>query len=433
MPVRRIRLVAPTFVVAGIGISILAALPAEAAERPEDAAKRIAEKIKSDPGNLDSILNAYERLEASKSFDVFGHHAIHTALLDALSAVREPAVVEGAEKVLSQTARTAFPAQVLVLKAAIRSGFPVLRERAIAWLARAAESKNDRLCIWGVRLLADSRWSEAIDRLIELLRRDEAKNPPSLLASITAAELYRVLGNKGQGTAGEVQKNWEALGKKLPDSPDYGVAAGDQKTVVFFGDRISPFAVFAIDTSSSMLEKTRLRDEVARGRTGTGKDKDSKGSASGSTPKVAIVKEELKRAIAGLQSHTKFNILAYNASFTPWRGGSPLRLHTAGREAVRAAGEYAAQIPVAQGTNIHDTMAAALEIAEVETIYLLSDGIPSRGGSPAEIERRVAALNYLAGIRVVTYGFAAEAQGSYDEEFMKRLASKNWGWYRRLN
>ena len=42
-------------------------------------------------------------------------------------------------------------------------------------------------------------------------------------------------------------------------------------------------------------------------------------------------------------------------------------------------------------------------------------------------------MNYLAGVRVVAYGFAAEEGGSFDEEFMKRLASANWGWYRRLN
>ena len=70
----------------------------------------------------------------------------------------------------------------------------------------------------------------------------------------------------------------------------------------------------------------------------------------------------------------------------------------------------------------------ALKVKGVETIYLLSDGAPSRGGGPEEIKKRFAALNYLLGVRVVTYGFTGS-----DEKLMKDLAGRNWGWYRALN
>ena len=37
-------------------------------------------------------------------------------------------------------------------------------------------------------------------------------------------------------------------------------------------------------------------------------------------------------------------------------------------------------------------------------------------------------MNYLLGVRVVTYGFTGS-----DEKLMKDLADRNWGWYRALN
>ena len=89
---------------------------------------------------------------------------------------------------------------------------------------------------------------------------------------------------------------------------------------------------------------------------------------------------------------------------------------------------FARGLQPGSGTNIHDSLVLALKVRGVETIYLLSDGAPSRGGGPAEIKKRVEAMNYLLGVRVVTYGFTGS-----DEKLMKELANKNWGWYRALN
>jgi len=50
------------------------------------------------------------------------------------------------------------------------------------------------------------------------------------------------------------------------------------------------------------------------------------------------------------------------------------------------------------------------------------------GGNPDQIRKRVAAMNYLRGARVVTYGFTGSK-----EDLMRGLASKNWGWFRSLN
>ena len=93
-----------------------------------------------------------------------------------------------------------------------------------------------------------------------------------------------------------------------------------------------------------------------------------------------------------------------------------------------AAEGFAKSLQTGSGTTIHDSLALAQKVKGVEAIYLLSDGAPSRGVGPAEIKKLVAAMNYLLGVRLVTYGFTGS-----DEKLMKDLASRNWGRYRALN
>ena len=146
----------------------------------------------------------------------------------------------------------------------------------------------------------------------------------------------------------------------------------------------------------------------------------------GNSPKVDIVKGELAKAVGGLSRESLFTIIPYDGTATTWRGRGQLQPGT--RTNVLAAEGFARSLQPGSGTNIHDSLALALKVKGVETIYLLSDGAPSRGGGPAEIKKRVAAMNYLLGVRVVTYGFTGS-----DEKLMKDLASRNWGWYRALN
>lgn len=110
-----------------------------------------------------------------------------------------------------------------------------------------------------------------------------------------------------------------------------------------------------------------------------------------------------------------------------------MRLQPASGRNIDSAAAYARGLEVGRGTNIHDAVKTSLPVDELETIYLLSDGEPSVGGDKGQIERMLRAENYLRAVRVVTYGFTPEGSGSFDEEFMRRIARNNWGWYRRLN
>ena len=137
--------------------------------------------------------------------------------------------------------------------------------------------------------------------------------------------------------------------------------------------------------------------------------------------------------LKGLQPKSLFNILSYNSTFHSWQKQSALKLVEATASAVESASAFVRELKTDPMTNIHDTLAAALQVPDVDTIYLLSDGVPTKGGSPAEIERRAGALNYLRCARILTYGFTSDKPGDFDEAFMKRLAEQNRGWYLRVN
>lgn len=403
--------------------------PLHAAEKPRDVLKALVQKLDAGPSQVLSVLTAYSRIEAYEKFDIFGRHQIHKGLLAKLRRMDDDGLTRPVRMLLRSTARSRFPAQVIAMKALIGDRFPASREQRIDWLVEKATGRSEQLAVWGVRLLGESRWRESVDKLIELLREEEASDPTSFLASLLSAELYRVLGARGRGTAYAIRKKWEESGRKIPSKPDYALTGGGEVTVVFFGDRISPASVFCIDISSSMLQKATLK----QGSSGATAVKDRKRSGPRS-PKIEIVKKELVRALGGLQSHCRFNILSYDAEVAPWRESrGQIELHRAGSSTLRSAIEFAENLQAGRGTNIHDSLEAALKVEDVETVYLLSDGVPSRGGNQAQIEKMAAAMNYLRGVRIVTYGFTPEGSGSYDEAFMRRLAQENWGWYRRLN
>ncbi|MCZ6793883.1 MAG: hypothetical protein O7J95_09765 [Planctomycetota bacterium] len=405
---------------------------ADAREREQLAAltRAMVESIRKRPAASTRVLKRYSRIEATGSFDRAGRYALHRKLLGALRGSRDPSLLRVARSTLRLSPKTNLAAQVLVLKALVAPDFPGSREERIELLVRQAKGSSSRLQVWGLRLLGDSRWPEAVDAMIRLLDHEEASGRSgSFLWHLTSGELHRVLGSRqAHGIAATLRARWEKMGRKVPKKPDHGAPRG--VTVGFFGDKVSPRSVFVIDTSSSMRQLATLPGSggriVVKG--------DEKARLRGRRePKVEIVKRELERAVAVLQPIFKFNILSYSATFHPWKGSGKLRLHPATRENVASGRDFARTLTTDSGTNIYDSLEAAMSIPDVDTVYLLSDGQPSRGGTKPQIEANARLGNYLLGIRIVTYGFTPEGKGSFDEEFMKRLARSHRGWYRRLN
>ena len=284
--------------------------------KPEELIGHFKGELERSADNVTRVLRQYNQLETRGEFDVFARLRIHDALVDALRAIEDPVLARRATSILASWSSAELPMKVVVLKAMLGSRFPMPREDRIAQFAALARGRDFRLSVWGVRLLGDSRWPAAVDALIDILRTEEASGTgQSVLWNIVSAELYRVLGvHAPQGaTSGQVAQNWEKLGKKLPKDADHTPAGGDGRTVTFFGDMISPRAMFCIDVSSSMLQEATLAD-AARARTVTA----GEGGARRREQKIAIVKSELERCLKRLQSWHRFNVLAYCASLRPW-------------------------------------------------------------------------------------------------------------------
>lgn len=424
----------PRWSVAALLLLLLCPAGAVARSEAREFLERLVAKIEAGPSSISSVLRQYNQVERSGRWDIFARHELHRGLLAALRKVDDPAFGRQARSFLKLSDRTHEAAKILLLKTVPGDRFPASREERIEMLLAAAKGRHVRLSLWGVRLLADSRWPEAVDALIDLLRHEEVAGKAEMLRwNMVSSELYRLMGTSApQGTpAGTIREIWEKMGRKLPSRPVHGIAPVGSVTVSFFGDLISPNAVFAIDASTSMRQLATMSSGEGRGAT-TVKGKERRPSGP-REKKVVIVKRELERALQTLRPHYKFNVLGYNSTYIPWKGSGSLKLYDATSRNLGSAIQFTRDLAVDPGTNIHDSVSAALTVPEVETIYLLSDGKPSVGGGPEKIERRVAALNYLLGVRIVTYGFTPEGGGSFDEGFMKRLAAANWGWYRRLN
>ncbi len=429
-----VALLAPLVLALGSGVARAEEVDEEPPAEHRLALEYLVGRLEAGPENISRVLRQYSAIESSRRWDEFARREIHIALLRALGKIDDPAIERAAETLLGGSGRSQQAARILMMKVLIGDRFPQSRDERVATLVEVTRSRDQRTAVWALRLLGDSRWKESVGALIDILRREEKENATeSLTWNVASGELYRLLGKHAQRgeTADHIRRQWEERGRKLPEKADFEPVASGERTVSFFGEMISPRSAFVVDVSGSMKQSTSVIDIAAeRGRTAAGRGRILAGPKE---PKIDIVKRELERSLSSLLPHYEFTVISYESEYRPWRGRGGLRLHKASRRNAESAVGFTRALEAGSGTNIHDSLAAALVIPEVETVYLLSDGVPSVGGDKNAVRRRVDALNYLLGVRVITFGFAAEDTGSFDEEFMQRLARENWGWYRRLN
>jgi hypothetical protein len=376
------------------------------------------------------ILKDYGRLESKKELTAAERYRIHRLLLTKLKALRGSFLRRIVHSTLAKRSKKAFASQVLVMKVIVDGNFKAKRSERVKWLSKQTRHENVAIASWGLKLLGDTRWPEAVEALLEIMEEEEeGGRTRGHLWHGVSAELHRLLGARNaMGTAAAVRESWAKMSRVVPERPDYSLLGPHKKsarTIVFFGDKISPRSVFVIDTSTSMRRKATLRASFAS----PAQTDPSKRMAV----KVDIVKRELERALSSLQLGFEFNVLAYNSDIHPWKDKDGLELHPVNSENLESAQLFARTLPTNPGTNIYDSLRAALSIERVDTVYLLSDGRPSVGGGQEAIVRDLKVWNYLVGARIVTYGLAEETGKTFDEGFMKGLAESNRGWYRRLN
>jgi hypothetical protein len=350
-------------------------------------------------------LSDYDSDEALKAIGKFLKDSDETVQLLALRVLDDYPI--------NRTMELIFPA--------LDSKFASVRARAIDSLCEGFSS--DKLTKKLVSLVTDSA-SEVRKRAIEglrvlcdkeaipqLIRNLKTATPPS---DEYIAEALRVLTEK---TFGKDPSDWEAWWQE--QSKDFRLAPVQRKNMpTFFGTTVtSKRVIFIIDVSGSMNEEYKKKSEgVVTGLPGEETPQERK------ITKIEMAKKELIGAVEKLERDVKFNIIFYNHQFNAWKE----QIIDATYNNKQMAIQFVRQFKAEGRTNIYDTVEFALNDKEVNTIYLLSDGLPNEGKytEPSVIIEKLTELNKTKRVTINTFGFGLIRKG---REFLKGLAEKNGG------
>lgn len=270
--------------------------------------------------------------------------------------------------------------------------------------------KNLDFKAWQVRLAAVEaleklRLKEGIPALIEQLAKEEVgrirKAIARALHMLTHQNLY------------ENAKTWRAWWKQhgatfevpemAPDMVDKdigGTSAG------FYGIPVdTERVVFVIDQSGSMSAAGLRGDQ----------DEDNNKN------RLQIAVQEVLKALDQLPKAARANVVLFHTTIHPWED-KLVKLSSANRSKLR--NHLTRQNPTG-GTNLYDGIEAALQMEDVDTIFVLSDGAPGAGKytQPRDILRGIRGLNQVRRIAIhcVSIGM--------DSDLMRNIARENGGKY----
>lgn len=126
--------------------------------------------------------------------------------------------------------------------------------------------------------------------------------------------------------------------------------------------------------------------------------------------------------VSALPATTKFNVVVYENAVVPfWK-----ELQRCTDEVRKEAIERTAQIALGGGTNIFDALEQAFADAEVDTVYLMTDGTPTAGRivDPEQILDEIVRRNRTRQVVVHCIGLGI------DSELLKQLAAATGGTYK---
>ena len=384
-----------------------AAIEALGAVGVGDSATLIAKAIRRGRGDLRMRIKALDSLASSGG--------------DALDVVIESA--KGGDSELRAVAMGSL---------ALATG----NRKAMDTLLEGLDDKDPSVRAVAMRSLSRVRYKPMIGALIGVLESSKDRS-----FRIKALELLVKL--SGQNFGAEIRdwrKWWNVAGEnfEFPEGTAKAFTNVKAYDLSYFGIEVSSKRMgFLVDISSSMREMVAVKegalDEPAgdgvdgRGRTravpprrggkrGGGKVKDGKAM------KIDVLKRELSRLIRKLPADVFVNIVCFDAAFKAWQKTlQPIR----GKGRARAVG-YVENLNTGSGTNVFDTLEFALKDKRVDTIYLLTDGKPTRGRitDPGAILAEIKTLNRVRGITLHTIAFGEPS------DLLEKLAEQNGGQYR---
>ena len=155
---------------------------------------------------------------------------------------------------------------------------------------------------------------------------------------------------------------------------------------------------------------------------------DYSGSMEGA--KLEAAKRELVGTIGQLPGDVRFNIIAFNSQVFPWQRELQVVSPLSRQDAVRfvASGRATAM------TASYDALQAAL-LQDCDAIYFLTDGSPTVGQikDPEQIVSAITRINRVRRATIHCIGIGVGAAGGEFDVFLRDLAAKNFGAYRRID
>lgn len=193
--------------------------------------------------------------------------------------------------------------------------------------------------------------------------------------------------------------------------PRTRVRPGDPSRPRYFGLEIaSQDFAFVIDCSGSMRNPYTFTPE---------------GASKRRVPGIDLVREQLWDTLQLLKPEQVFNVVTFSNSYQRLFP-KPTK---ASRKSLRTARRFLNTLEAAGSTNVYDPLEALIVKGDVETIYLLSDGMPTAGRytSPKTILAEVRRLNRVGGVTIHCIALG------HSSEFLKKLAEENGGTYKRAD
>ncbi len=316
----------------------------------------------------------------------------------------------------------------------LRSGDP----RAMKALLVGLNDKDSAVCNVALQSLRSLRIKPMLGALIDVVANHSDES-----FKVKALELLVNVSGQNFGLAAADWKKWWSASEaafEFPKQEEEGFTSVKKYDLDYFGIEVSSKRLgLVVDISSSMRQLVAVKAESleedeeeeagggdGRTRVAPAKKKRKKPGGivvkDGKAMKIDILKKEMTRLLKKLPADTFLNMISFDATFRPWQKAlQPLK----GKGRAKAL-SYVARITTGSGTNVFDTLEFALKDKRVDTIYLLTDGLPTRGRltAPEAILKEIKLLNRTRGVTIHTIAFGAESN------LLRQLAEQNGGQYR---